>query len=179
MARTRSSGGHEGTQSTLMTDANKCVCDRCGGTEFHINVELDANTDLPPTADCYIVLGSNVGGIAMNVLKMQCVQCGLDQGRAVLIIDKIKDVTVKALTMEHLDCKSVVSGGTGADNLAGYYCVITDTSSPTDAWKYMTIVSNTEASPTVITVSETPNADADEEYIIIMNFKPAALTVNP
>jgi len=172
MARARASGGHEGTQSTLMTDANKCVCDRCGGTEFHINVELDANTDMDARANCYAGLGTNVGGIAMNVLKTQCVQCGLDQGRAILIIDKIKTVAAKVLTMEHLDSSS-------ADNLAGFYAIITDTASPTDPWKYMTIVSNTAAAPTLITVSETPNADVDEDYICIMNFKPAALTVNP
>ena len=172
MARARSSGGHEGHQSALMTDANKCVCDRCNGTKFHVNVELDANTDMDARANCYAGLGTNAGGPAINVLKMQCTQCGLDQGRAVLIVDKIKTVAGQVLTMEHLD-SSV------ENNLAGFYCVITDTASPTDPWKYMTIVSNTAAAPTLITVSETPNADADEEYIIIMNFKPAALTVNP
>lgn len=178
MSRARTSGGHEGTQSTLMTDANKCVCDRCGGTEFHINVELDANTDIPEPADCYIGLGTNAGGIAMNVLKTQCVQCGLDQGRAVFILDRVKSVAGAALTMEHLDCISVVGGGTGANNLAGYYMIVLGETG-TDLHKYMLINSNTVGTPTVITVNETPNGDIDEELVLIMNFKPAALTVVP
>ena len=94
MARARSSGGHEGTTSALMTDANKAVCDRCCCTAFHINVELDANTDMDARANCYDELGTNAGGPAINVLKTQCIQCGLDQGRAVIIIDKVKSVSL-------------------------------------------------------------------------------------
>jgi hypothetical protein len=156
MARARSSGGHEGTQFNHITDANKRVCERCGGTEFCIlAAHADPNSSLDTTAastfaDYAITCtGGNINGTVYG-----CMQCGQEQADF-WVID-VGASTGAAITMTNLDA-SVANG------LAGCYVIVDD---GTDAGKYYIIASNTAAAPTVITVTVATNNDEDGTMVI-------------
>lgn len=161
MARARASGGHEGPQFNHITDTNKRICERCGGTAFCIlSSHADPNSNLDTTsASTFADYAITATGNHINGTVYGCLQCGQEQ--ADFWITDTGAATGTAITLTDVDAS-------GADGLEGCYLICHD---GTDAKKYYTISSNTAASPTVCTVSVSTNDDEDGTYVLT-NVKP-------
>lgn len=141
----------------ILTDALKEVCEHCNGVEFMFSMTFD---DINDVAGELKALGITCTGGIISGLVVMCARCGHEQTRLAFILDKIKVVAAAAITMEHLDSSII-------NNLAGYFVIALG---GTDAMKVFTVASNTVAAPTVITLTVAPNADTDEQYVLITQF---------
>lgn len=156
MARARSSGGHEGVQGALVTDAAKRTCYYCGGTEFMIKNAADDINDVDARCNAATAYITATGSVITGRVYI-CAQCGREDADLLFIIDTCAGIAAAAVTMTNLDA-SVANG------LAGYKLIPLG---GTDVLKEFTISSNTAATPTVITVSVAPNADTNGELVLV------------
>lgn len=126
----------EGVVNKLLTDANKIQCPFCNGTHFQVAFQMDSSLDM--------LANDPIQGYeeAFESIVFLC-QCGKVFGRAAFLICNIASSVTPALTMDfNITVKD-------ADCLKGLYVIpLTDT----DLGVAYKIVSNTKASPTVITV---------------------------
>jgi hypothetical protein len=168
MARARSSGAHEGTQSTHVTDSNKIVCNRCGGVEFHVSSTLDEGDDITEDTTHAALYLTNAGNYDTLALVGQCVQCGVEQVLWFLMFDIASAAAGAAVTMTDMV-------QTSAANLAaGLYAIYLDAAG-TDTGLYYTVASNTKADPTVLTMTVATNND-EAGFWCITNLAPTGWT---
>ena len=160
-----------GPAHPLVTDLLKHVCEFCNGTLFQIVApEADENTDLPADTKAWKWENSTptlpYGN--MQTLKLLCT-CGRVSGLLLFCFDVCSACTTPAVTATHIDCTAAVPGpGGGADNLKGLYLTPLD---GTDKGKSFLIASNTEAIPTIITLSSAINNDIAAKIFMLSSWK--------
>lgn len=160
----------EGPAHSLLADAKKHVCEFCNGSLFQLSVpEADENTDLPADTKAWKWENSapTLPEGNMQTLKLLCT-CGKISGLLLWILDTISAMATPAVTATHIACKSVATGGGGANNLAGLYLTPLAGTGRGTSFK---ILSNTEADPTVITVDGAINDDVNGEIMLISSWK--------
>lgn len=148
----------EGAVHKLLTDANKLQCEFCNGTTFQVGDQGDENTDMPADTKAYAM--GNDAGYDKIVIPFLC-QCGRVSGKLLYVYDVCTARGATTFTGTNLDaavanifkgCFLIVLGGTDKD-------------------KWFPITANSLASPTVFTVTGTPNLDAIGEGFIVSDFK--------
>lgn len=155
----------EGIQSKLIKDTTKVGCWYCGGTSFIPSSLLDDGND---TADTnFSALSVTISGGSIQGLIGICSECGQEN-----VIDwHIRDIATgcvgAAVTFTNLDASV-------ADGLTGYYAIYHDAAG-TDTGLYYVIASNTEAAPTVVTMTIATNDD-ETGYWTIQKYLPLGLT---
>lgn len=145
-----------GVINALLIDSNKIVCPHCNSTYFQVGFQMDSSLDMP--ADDPIRLYEE----ACESIVFLCQSCGRPFGKVAYLICNIAGSVTPALTM---DFNITVQD---ANCLKGLYVIpLTDT----DLGVAYKIVSNTKASPTVITVEAGINDDC-VGLALITSFKP-------
>jgi len=143
----------------LVTDLLKHVCEFCNGTLFQIVApEADENTDLPVDTKAWKWENSDptLPYANMQTLKLLCT-CGKVSGLLLFVFDVTSVMATPVVTATHIACTAAVPGpGGGANNLAGLY--LTPLAGASAGISFI-IASNTEADPTVITVTGAINDD--------------------
>lgn len=160
----------EGPAHSLLRDNKKHVCEFCNGSLFYLaDTDADENTDLP--ADTKAWKWENSAPTLpygnMQTLKLLCT-CGKISGKLLFVFDLASIVATPVVTATSIACKSVATGGGGANNLKGLYLTPLGGS---DAGKSFLIASNTEADPTVITLDSAINNDTVDNIIMISSWK--------
>lgn len=163
----------EGPANVLLKDSQKHVCEFCNGSLFQLaNDEADENTDLP--ADTKAWKWENSTPTApygnMQTLKLLCT-CGRLSGKLIWCLDLCTARGAGSITGTHIACTAAgipPAGGGGANNLAGLHVTVLG---GTDKGVSFPILSNTEADPTVMTITGTPNIDAIGEIIMLSSWK--------
>ena len=161
----------EGPVGPLLTDANKYQCEHCNGSKFYIGVPAcDESTDFRAETKAWKWENSTPTGIYgnMQTIPILCAQCGFVSGLLWWCLDIVSAMTTPACTMTSIACVAVASGGGGANNLKGLYLTPLAGSS---AGTSFIIASNTEADPTVITVTGAINDDTQDDIVMISSWK--------
>ena len=148
----------EGPVHALLTDLNKIQCEFCNGTMFQVGDQGDENTDFPADTRVY-AMGNDAGfdKIAIPFLN----QCGKISGKLLYVYDVCTARGASTFTGTNLDAAV-------ADIFKGSFLIVLG---GTDKDKWFPITANSLASPTVLTVTGTPNLDAIGEGFIISDFK--------
>lgn len=156
----------EGPISALVPDSTKYQCSNCNGVKFSISTTLDNFNDVVQATVEAAYFVTNAGGKDIQGEVALCLQCGNEQVLWWIIID-VGSTTGAATTMTDMVTTEA------ADLLAGLYGI---PMVGTDVEKYFIVLSNTEADPTVITWTVTPNTDADGMWMLT-NRLPVGYTV--
>ena len=161
----------EGPAHSLLTDAKKHVCEFCNGSLFYIaDTDADENTDLPADTKAWSWDNSTPTLPYANIqtLVLLCGTCGKISGKLLFVFDVIGGMATPVITATHIACRTVIAGGGGADNLKGLY--LTPLGGTSKGISFI-IASNTEADPTVITVTGAINDDVNGEEMLISSWK--------
>lgn len=164
----------EGPAHSLLTDAMKHVCEFCNSSLFYIaDTDSDENTDLSYDTKAWKWENSapTLPHGNMCTLKIMCASCGKVSGKLLFCFDVCSICATPAVTATHIACVAAgipPAGGGGANNLAGLYLTPLGGG---DAGKSFLIASNTEADPTVITVSSAINNNTATEIIMISSWQ--------
>ena len=164
----------EGPAHKLLTDAMKHVCEFCNSSLFYImNTDSDENTDL--SYDTKAWKWENDTPTApygdKQTLKIMCASCGKVSGKLIWCLDVCTARGAGSITGTHVACNAAgipPAGGGGANNLAGLYVTVLGGTSVGISYP---ILSNTEADPTVMAITGTPDLDAIGEDILISSWK--------
>ncbi len=148
----------EGPVHALLTDVNKMQCEYCNGTKFQVGDLGDENTDFPTDSRIYAM--ENVAGFDKIAIPFLC-QCGKVSGKLLYTYDVCTARGASSFTGTNLDAAV-------ANIFKGSFLIVLG---GTDKDKWFPITANTVASPTVLTVTGTPNIDAIGEGFIISDFK--------
>lgn len=148
----------EGVVNALLTDANKIQCPYCNGTTLQIGDQGDENTDFPAKDFTYKM--ANDAGFDKISIPCLC-QCGEVFGLLLYVYDVCTARGLSSFTGTNLDAAV-------ADIFKGMNLIIL---AGTDKDKWFPIGANSLASPTVLTVTGTPNIDAIGEGFIVSAFK--------
>lgn len=162
----------EGPAHKLLKDSEKHTCEFCNGSLFYIaDTDADENTDLPKDTKAWKWENSapTLPYGNMCTLKLLCT-CGKISGKLLFVFDLASAMATPAVTATHIACKSVATGGGGANNLAGLYLTPIGAGA-TDKGVSYKILSNTEADPTVITVDGAINDDLADDIFMISSWK--------
>jgi len=160
----------EGPAHSLLPDNKKHTCEFCNGSLFYIaDTDADENTDLPTDTKAWKWENSapTLPHGNMCALKLLCT-CGKISGKLLFCFDLASVVATPVVTATHIACKSVATGGGGANNLKGLYLTPLG---GTDAGKSFEILSNTEADPTVITLTSAINNDTVDDIFMLSSYK--------
>ena len=148
----------EGAIHRLLIDANKQQCEFCNSTTFQVGDLGDENTDFPADTRVY-AMGNDAGfdKIAIPFLS----QCGKISGKLFYVYDVCTARGASTFTGTNLDAAV-------ANIFTNSFLIVLG---GTDKDKWFPITANSLASPTVFTVTGTPNIDAIGEGFIISDFK--------
>jgi len=163
----------EGIAHRLLKDTEKHVCEFCNSSLFYIaDTDADENTDLPKDTKAWKWENSapTLPYANIQTLKLLCVTCGKISGKLLFVFDLCSVCATPVVTATHIACKSVATGGGGANNLKGLYLTPIGTGA-TDKGKSFLIASNTEADPTVITLDSAINNDLLDDIFMISSWK--------
>lgn len=164
----------EGPVHALLADSNKHQCEFCNGSKFYIGrPATDENTDLSTATKAWKWENSapTLPYGNMCTIPILCAQCGELSGLLAFCFDVCGAMTTPAVTATHIDCTAAgipPAGGGGANNLAGLYLTPLG---GTSAGISFVVASNTEAAPTVITVTGAINDNTNGEVFMLSSWK--------
>lgn len=165
----------EGITSLQVPDSTKIVCPRCNSSLWYISSVLDDPIDLVKQDPVFAALMIVAAGAHFCGLVALCHNCGQEFSPIWYIFD-VGASDGAAITMTHLDTNR--NPGTGAnataDLLEGLFMIFCG-DDVNDTGEYFTIITNTAASPAVITPTVAPNAGSDGLYMIT-NLLPVGMT---
>ena len=148
----------EGPAHRLLTDLNKMQCEFCNGSSFQVGDQGDENTDFDEDTRVYAM--GNDAGFDKIAIPFLC-NCGKQSPKILYVYDVCTARGASTFTGTNLDAAV-------ADIFAGMFLIVLG---GTDKDKWFPITANSLASPTVLTVTGTPNIDAIGEGFIVSDFK--------